>query len=148
VKPPRRQRKSPPERRTDAPLLDAEYAEAAALREALRIFQRRSEVVTRADGLTPRTYQLLLMIKTARDGSGSVGLPELEERLQLGKSTVTELVLRTERRGFVRRDLDRTRARGITIRLTRAGERRVAKAVRALGDERTQLLETLSGIRR
>jgi DNA-binding MarR family transcriptional regulator len=63
--------------------------------------------------LTPRTYQLLLMIKIARTGNGNPGLPELEERLQLGKSTVTEPVLRTEEHGFVRRDLDRTRRRGI-----------------------------------
>jgi DNA-binding MarR family transcriptional regulator len=126
---------------------DADYAEAAALREALRVFHRRGDMVIRALGLTPRTYQLLLMIKTARAGHGRVGLPELEERLQLGKSTVTELVLRTEERGFVRRELDRTRRRGVTIRLTPSGERRVAKAVRALGDERVRLLEALAGIR-
>ena len=135
-------------RRADAPPTEAEYAEAAALREALRVFHRRSEVVTRATGLTPRSYQLLLMIKTARAGNGTVGLPELEERLQLGKSTVTELVLRTEERGFVRRDLDRERPRGIAVRLTRAGERRLAKAVRALGDERSHLFKVLSEIRR
>ena len=43
-----------------------EYARAAELREALRLFQRRTEEVTAAQGLTPRTYQLLLMIKTSR----------------------------------------------------------------------------------
>ena len=117
------------------------------MREALRAFLRRSEIVTRASGLTPRTHQLLLMIKTARAGNGTAGLPELEERLQLGKSTITELVLRTEERGFVRRDLDRTRPRGITVRLTPVGERRLAKAVRALGDERIHLFELLSKIR-
>ena len=68
------------------------------------------------------------MVKTApRAGNGTPGLPELEKRVfQLGKTTVTELVLRTERRGLVRRDLDRTRPRGITVRLTPAGERRLA----------------------
>lgn len=133
-------------RRADAPPTEAEYAEAAALREALRAFQRRSEVMTRANGLTERTHQLLLMIKTARAGDGTAGLPELEERLQLGKSTVTELVLRTEERGLVRRDLDRTRPRGIAVRLTPVGERRLAKAVRVLGDERIHLFELLSKI--
>ncbi|MBA3735117.1 MAG: MarR family transcriptional regulator [Actinobacteria bacterium] len=128
--------------------MDEMYADAAFLREALRVFQRQSEVVTRAHGLTPRSYQLLLMIKTARAGNGLAGLLELEERLQLGKSTVTELVLRTEKRGFVRRELDRQRQRGIAIRLTRSGERRLAKAFRALGDERSQLLQTLAAIRK
>jgi DNA-binding MarR family transcriptional regulator len=122
---------------------DEEYAEAAALREALRAFQRQSDAVTSAQGLTSRTYHLLLMIKTARAGRGSIGLTELEERLQLGKSTVTELVLRTEERGFVRRELDRTRSRGIAIRLTPAGERRLAQVVRELGDERSNLLGAL-----
>ena len=118
------------------------------MREALRVFDRRSVIVTRGIGLTSRTYLLLLLVKTARAGNATAGLPELEERLQLGKSTVTELVLRTEERGFVRRDLDRTRPKGIAVHLTPAGERRLAKAVRALGDERSLLLEVLSKIRR
>jgi DNA-binding MarR family transcriptional regulator len=126
---------------------DQECAEAAALREAVRAFQRRSEAVTSAHGLTSRTYQLLLMIKTSRAGGGSVGLTELEQRLQLGKSTVTELVLRTEERGLVRRELDRTRPRGIAIRLTPAGERRLERVVRDLGDERNNLLEALGELR-
>ena len=133
------------EAEAEAPV-DEIYADAASLREALGVFQRQSEVVTRAHGLTPRSYQLLLMIKTARAGNGLAGLLELEDRLQLGKSTVTELVLRTEKRGFVRRELDRQRQRGIVIRLTRSGERRLAKAVRALGDERSQLLQALTTI--
>jgi DNA-binding MarR family transcriptional regulator len=140
-----RQAVASPDAGADAPGAEA-YAEAAALREALRAFQRHSEKVTRAHGLTPRTYQLLLMIKTARAGNGTVGLPELEQRLQLGKSTVTELVLRTERRGLVRRELDRTRPRGVAVRLTPAGNRKLAKAVRELGDERHRLLAALAEI--
>ena len=121
-----------------------DYAQAAALREAIRGFQRRSEEITTACGLTPRTYQLLLMTKTSRDGSERIGLAELEERLQLGKSTVTELVLRTENRGLLRRQLDQGRRRGISISLTRKGERSLAKAVGDLGDERRRLIEVLA----
>lgn len=123
-----------------------EYAEAAALREALRVFQRRSEAVTAANGMTSRTYQLLLMIKTARQGNERAGLAELEERLQLGKSTVTELVLRSEKRGLVRRELDQERRGAISIRLTPAGERRLARALADLGDERRRLIEVLSDL--
>jgi DNA-binding MarR family transcriptional regulator len=122
----------------------SDYAQAAALREALRFFQRHSEEVTRANGLTSRTYQLLLMIKTARDGNGRIGLAELEERLQLGRSTVTELVLRSEKRRLFRRELDRNRRRGISIRLSPTGERRLAKALAELGDERRRLIEVLA----
>jgi DNA-binding MarR family transcriptional regulator len=127
---------------------DSEYAEAASLREALRRFQRRSEGVTHANGLTPRTYQLLLMIKTARGGNERAGLAELEKRLQLGRSTVTELVLRSEQRGLVRRELDRDRRRGISIRLTPLGERKLAGVVAQLGDERHRLVEILAELQR
>jgi DNA-binding MarR family transcriptional regulator len=121
-----------------------EYAQAAALREALRGFQRRSEDITNANGVTQRTYQLLLMIKTARAGNARAGLAELEERLQLGRSTVTELVLRSEQRGLVRRELDHDRRRGISIRLTPPGERRLARVVAQLGDERHRLIDLLT----
>ena len=120
-----------------------DYGEAAALREALRRFARRTELITRAHGLTPRSYQLLLMLKTGRAEAGSAGLGELEERLQLGKSTVTELVLRSEDAGLVRRELDRLRRRAISVQMTKAGERRLAEVVSALGDERARLVELL-----
>jgi DNA-binding MarR family transcriptional regulator len=122
----------------------AEYAQAAALREALRAFQRASEVVTGRHGLTSRTYQVLLMIKTGRTGTGYAGLTELEERLKLGRTTITELVLRTEERGLVRRELDPNRRRGIRIGLTADGERRLAKACAELGNERRRLLKLLA----
>lgn len=120
-----------------------EYEEAARLREALRLFARRSEIVTRSNGLTPRIYQLLLFVKTARDGSGHAGLTELEERLQLGKSTVTELVLRSEDRQLVRRELDRNRRGAILVRLTPKGERRLANALAELAGDRARLLRLL-----
>ena len=121
-----------------------DYAQAAALREALRSFQRRSEDVAAANGITSRTYQLLLMVKTARGGDERAGLSELEERLQLGKSTVTELVLRSEKRGLVRRELEQNRRGAISIRLTPAGERRLAKSLAELGNERRRLIKLLS----
>lgn len=124
-----------------------EFQAAARLREALRSFQRHSDDASAAAGLTTRTYQLLLMVKTARSGTGHASLRELEERLQLGKSTVTELVLRTEGRGLVRRELDRERPGAIAVRLTPAGERRLATVVADLGDERRRLAELLSNLR-
>jgi DNA-binding MarR family transcriptional regulator len=120
-----------------------DYNEAASLREALRAFARRTELATREAGLTPRIYQLLLMVRTARHGEAGAGLAELEERLQLGKSTITELVTRCEDRGLVRRELDRDRRRGIRIRLTAAGARRLERVVVQLGDERRDLLALL-----
>lgn len=124
---------------------DGEYEAAATLREALRRFGRRTELLTREEGLTARTYLLLLMVRTGRGEAGRASLSELEDRLQLGKSTVTELVLRSEDAGLVRRDLDRRRRRAISVSLTPAGERRLAAVVATLGDERRRLLELLAG---
>ncbi len=123
---------------------EAAYNAAASLREALRSFERRSEQAARANGLTGRTYQLLLMIKTGRAGEGKASLRELEQRLQLGKSTTTELVLRAEKRSFVKRTLDRPRRREILITLTPLGKRRLDHVFRELGNERTHLIDLLN----
>lgn len=132
---------------TPKPLTEQDFTAAARLREALRGFQRHGDQASSAQGLTSRTYQLLLMIKTARSGNGRSSLRELEQRLQLGKSTVTELVLRTEKRGFVRRQLDLERPGAIFVELTAAGERKLADVVTELGDERRRLIDTLSKLR-
>jgi len=121
-----------------------EYAEAARLREALRGFQRRSDEIAAAHGLTSRTYQLLLMIKTGQAVKGQAGLGELEERLKLGKSTVTELVLRSEKRGLVQRELTSGSRGAITVRLTAEGEQRLTDSLVELGNERRRLLRILS----
>ena len=44
--------------------------------------------------------------------------------------------------------LDRTRPRGIAVSLTREGERRLARVVRELGDERSRLLDGLGELRK
>jgi DNA-binding MarR family transcriptional regulator len=132
---------------TPKPPTGEDYARAAELREALRRFHRSSDDITAANGLTSRTYLLLLMIKTARSGDGRASLGELEERLLLGKSTITELVLRTEKRGLVRRELDRDRPGAISVRLTAAGQRRLGKVIAELGDERERLIGFLTELR-
>jgi DNA-binding MarR family transcriptional regulator len=87
------------------------------------------------------------MVRTARAENGLATLGELEDRLQLGKSTVTELVHRSEKRGYVRRALDRDRPGAITVALTLAGERRLARVTSELGDERRRLVDILSKLR-
>ena len=123
---------------------EQEYESAAALREALRVFQRHTELVTAKHGITPRIYVLLLMVKTGRSANGRASLGELEERLHLGKSTITELVQRAEERRLIRRELDPARRGAILVRLTPAGERNLARACSELGDQRRRLVELLS----
>jgi DNA-binding MarR family transcriptional regulator len=117
------------------------YAEAASLRAALRVFLRQSESVTRRHGLSPRHYELLLMIKASVGGRSTVsGLVEL---LQLTQSTVTELVQRAEDSGLLVRSPSPEDGRVVHLGLTAEGERRVAGAVTELGPERARLLAVI-----
>ncbi len=117
------------------------YAEAARLREALRLFLRQSEVVTRRHGLSPRQHELLLMIRASEGEQSTVS--ELVERLQLTQSTVTELVQRAEEGGLLGRRQSSDDGRVVHLSLTEDGERRLAGAVGELGPERERLLAIL-----
>jgi DNA-binding MarR family transcriptional regulator len=129
----------------DEPDLE-EYQAAAQLRTALRAFTRRSEQLARTQGLTPQQYLLLLLIKGAPDGSERANVTDLSRRLQLGQSTVTELVHRAEAAGFVERRPSRHDARVSWLSLTQEGNRRLAAVVSALGPQRRRLVELLSSL--
>ena len=133
----RAQARNPMRRRTLTPV---EYAKAAELRMALRRFLRRSEIAARAHGLTPQRYQLLLQIKAA-NGEATVG--SLCRDLQLGQSNVTQQVRRLERDGLVRRGLSAQDARVRHLRLTPEGDRRLARAVADLAEDREALISTI-----
>jgi DNA-binding MarR family transcriptional regulator len=122
---------------------DSPYHAAAAVRETLRTFARRTEEITRRNGLTPRGYTLLLLVETGRELPGRATPDELEERLQLAKSTVAELLQRNEASGLVRRELHPTRRGGIVISLTAKGRRLLDRAFDELGPERERLLHLL-----
>jgi DNA-binding MarR family transcriptional regulator len=122
----------------------ADYEQAARLREAVQRFLRESERITRAHGLTVQRYQLMLMIKTSRDGTGRASFPELRERLQLAQSTIVELVQRAEELRLVRRELSPAQRRLVLVCLTRTGERRLARAVADHARDRERLIKILS----
>ncbi len=123
------------ERLTDT----AEAIHVANFRAALRSFLNESELVARANGLTPQRHLLLLMIKGAEDGSEQTTVTQLTERLKLAQSTVTELVKRAETAGLVEREQSETDARVAHLRLTAEGERRLARVFNSLATEREQL---------
>lgn len=114
------------------------YEEAASLRAALRLFYRHTETLTRRHGLSPRQYELLLMIKASPRSRSTVS--QLVELLQLTQSTVTELVQRAEDAGFVSREPSSADGRVVWLCLTGDGERRLAGAVEELGPERAKLI--------
>ena len=121
-----------------------EYRSAAALRTALRRFDRVSEQIARGAGLTPRQYLLLLMIKGAPDGAEQSTVTELANRLQLAQSSVTELVSRAEEAGLVDREQSHSDARVAHLRLTAEGERRLQLSFTQLVTERAQLRDAIA----
>jgi DNA-binding MarR family transcriptional regulator len=114
-----------------------QYESAAALRTALRRFLARTEQVTRRHGLTQERYEMLLLIKTARDGEATVG--RLGELLCIGQSAATQLARRVEDAGLIERTISAHDARVHPLRLTEEGERRLAKTLLALDKERAAL---------
>jgi DNA-binding MarR family transcriptional regulator len=128
---------------TDVKLDTTDAIRIAAFRAVIRRFLRTTEHLAREHGLTPRRYLLLLMIKGAPDGSEQSTVTELSERLQLAQSTVTELVGRAERAGLVERERSEKDLRVAHLRLTPEGERRLARSVRGLEEERHELRRRL-----
>jgi DNA-binding MarR family transcriptional regulator len=118
----------------------ADYTEAAALREALRRFLRRSEEFAAANGLTPRRQLLLLLIKGAPDGSERATVTDLAERMQLAQNTVTDLGSRAEGAGLLAREASPDGGRVAFLRLTDEGERRLAGTVAGLRADRQRLV--------
>jgi DNA-binding MarR family transcriptional regulator len=121
-----------------------DYRSAAALRSALRRFDRVSEQIARGVGLTPRQYLLLLMIKGAPDGSERSTVTELADLLQLQQSTVTELVGRAESAGLVRRAPSANDGRVVHLYVTSEGDRVLAAIVVQLGAERRRLAQLIA----
>ena len=121
----------------------AEVLRAAEFRAALRRFDRQSDRIARASGLTPRRYLILLLIKGAADRSERSTVTELAEGMSLAQSTVTELVGRAEEAGLVRRESSPDDGRVAKLRLTEEGERRLTEAFRSLAAERRSLREAI-----
>jgi DNA-binding MarR family transcriptional regulator len=132
--------RSGPEERVDV----QEAIHVAGFRAALRTFLRTSEEIAQASGLTPRRHLLLLLIKGAPDGSERATIGELERRLQLAQSTVTELVKRALEAGLLVREQSETDGRVSYLRLSEEGERRLAQSFHGHAAERANLRRLLN----
>ena len=122
----------------------ADAVPVAEFRAALRGFMRTSERNSRAAGLTPQRYLLLLMIKGAPDESEQSTVTELADRLQLAQSTVTELVGRAEETGLVERERSVDDGRIAHLRLTPEGEQRLADPFTSNAAERGALRDAFA----
>ncbi len=124
-----------------------EVLRAAEFRRRLRRFQAHGDARVRQSGLTPQRYLLLLAIKGAPDETQTRSIGQLTDDLQLAQSSVTELVDRAEAAGLVVRASGSADARTVVVRLSPAGEDRLALALTAVRAEREQLLEHLDRAR-
>jgi DNA-binding MarR family transcriptional regulator len=126
---------------------------AAVLLRLSFLVQRGYLEVSREHGLTPQQAQLLCMLL-----GGPVGMADLGGWLHLGKSSLTGLVDRVERRGLVTRVRDARDRRAWQVALTDEGTRlascfhdHVSKNLAALTDglcttDRHQLMSTINQI--
>ena len=128
------------------PIPIADYRAADELRTSLRRFLRSSEQIVRSHGLTEERYELLLAIKGARDGENAATVTALSDKLQIARSSATQLVRRAENLRLVRRDVAPNDARVHHLRLTDEGERRLAAAFVALRNDRLLLGQALRHI--
>src|SRR3954453_20594321 len=115
----------------------------AALRSALRRFDRRTEQACRRCQVTPQWYTVLLLIKGAADGSERSTVGELAVALHRPQTTVTDLGRRAERAGLVERTVDPSDRRRSMLRLTDEGEQRLACVYRTLDADRRALAHEL-----
>ncbi len=131
-------------------LAKAHYELLAALRLALRRFQRFSQEEARTAGLTPQQHQALLAIK-GFPGRDFASIGEIAERLHLRHHSAVGLVDRLVRRQLVRRTPSRADRRRIEVHVTARGEtliRQLSAAhlreLRQLSPELRRLLKSIA----
>ena len=107
------------------PLTKPEFEALSEFRFQIRRFERFSEDVVQAAGITPLQYLLLLHIK-GYPGRTWASVGELAERLQAKPHGVVALISRCEEHGFVERRQSRADGRIVEIHLLPPGERLLA----------------------
>lgn len=143
-------RQLPPMSASSPRLAKSHYELLAALRHALRRFQRFSREAAREAGLTPQQHQALLAIK-GFPGRDFVSIGELAERLQSRHHSAVGLVDRLVQRQLVRRTPSATDRRRQEVSLTALGERLIGRLsaahlreLRQLSPELRRLLESMT----
>lgn len=125
-------------------LNERDYLHAAELRLALRAFLASSDRVIEKHGLTPKRYELLLLVKISEPAEATVS--NLAGKLSIGQSATTQLVRRAEDDGVLERQFSPDDARVHPLRLTKDGKRRLAAALAELGPQRSELIDALASL--
>ena len=104
------------------PLTKTEFEALSDFRFRIRCFERFSEDVVQAAGVTPLQYLLLLHIK-GFPGRSFATIGELAHRLQAKPNGVVALVKRCEEHGLIERRTSDEDRRRVQIHLLPEGER-------------------------
>lgn len=102
------------------------YRAMAEFRYQIRRFLRFSEQASRAAGLEPQQYQLLLAVR-GMPGAEAPRIGDIAERLQIQHHSTVELVDRLVRRGLIRRRRGESDRREVMLELTPRGEKILAE---------------------
>ena len=117
-------------------LRDEDFVRLLAFRDGLRRFQHWSEEQAKAVGITGAQHQLLLAIR----GHGEApSIRDVAEHLLLRHHSAVELIDRAVAAGLVERIGDIQDQRVVRLRLTDAGEQRVAALAGAHLEELSRL---------
>jgi DNA-binding MarR family transcriptional regulator len=106
-----------------------EYRALAELRYRIRHFLREGDAVSRAAGLEPQQYLLLLTIRGLPPNEEAT-IRTLADRLALKHHSAVELIDRLEAHGYVRRSRGREDRRRVMVSLLPKGERILEEVAR------------------
>ena len=105
-----------------------EYQSMAAFQYCVRRYLQFSKKTVRNADLEPRQYQLLLSIKGLSPNLRPT-IAELAHQLQIQHHSAIELINRLEKQSLVSRERGTNDRREVLIRLTCAGDHKIAKLV-------------------
>lgn len=101
--------------------MDAErFRGLAGFRRGMRQFLSASEKISRAAGVTPQQYQVLLAIKAA--DSSQLAMKDLAEELLLAPHAAVQLMDRLEKAGLAERRPSERDRRFVFVALTPSGD--------------------------
>jgi DNA-binding MarR family transcriptional regulator len=124
---------------------DPDFQALLAFRTALRRFNHWSEEQAKAAGLTHMQHQLLLAVKGHLDERGPT-IGDVADYLLLRHHSAVELINRAQAGGLVERHRDSDDARIVRLKLTQAGEERIARLTELHLSEIRQLAPLLAHI--
>jgi DNA-binding MarR family transcriptional regulator len=126
-------------------LEDADYRRLLEMRTALRRFLHWSDRQARAVGLTSPQHQLLLAVRGHPEPEGPT-IADVADYLLLRHHSAVGLVDRAAAAGLLTRNRDADQHRAVRLRLTAAGEAKLAALAARHLDELRHLTPTIAAL--